>query len=69
MSTKGEVDIFSVLEELVVHWGAGVIEKCPRVLQECKRRLRALPMLGTSRETRIESLSGTVAEESGKVDG
>lgn len=56
MSTKGEVDIFSVLEELVVQWGVGVIEKCPRVLQERKQRLRVLPMMGTSRETRMGSL-------------
>ena len=37
-------------------WGAGVIEKCPRVLQECKQRLRVLPMLDTSRETRMWNL-------------
>lgn len=50
------MDIVSVLEELVVQWGVRVIEKCPRVLQECKQRLRVLPMLGTSRETRMGSL-------------
>lgn len=58
MSIKGEMDIISVLEELVVQWGVGVIARCPRVLQEHKQILRALPMQGTPKETRMGVCEG-----------
>lgn len=68
MSIKGEVDIISVLEELVVQWGVKVIARCRRVLQERKQILRVLPMQGTSRETRMGFCEGQRQRSTERMD-